>query len=154
MIRETLSQYVRRVMKQRALNARDIERNSSKKIDNSYISKIINGSVTNLTSNAIVALARGLGVNPHELFTVVSGHSAEPERDEKPDSYLLVDMMQQMVMNPELMEVMQEWMRLSEEDKGRMLESLRFLNEESHKDEQRVEQEGGRKVMSRQRSSG
>jgi MoaA/NifB/PqqE/SkfB family radical SAM enzyme len=139
-------------MKQRALNARDIERNSSKKIDNSYISKIINGTVTNLTSNAIVALAEGLRVNPHELFTVVSGHSAEPERDLKPDSYLLVDLMQQLVMNPELMEVLQEWMRLSEEDKGRMLESLKFLNEENQKAQQGKQRKSG--SSTRQTSSG
>src|SRR5215210_921329 len=86
MIRETLAQFVRRVMKQKALNARDIERNSNKRIDNSYISKIINGSVTNLTANAIVALAQGLEVNPHELFTAITGRGADPEREQRIDS--------------------------------------------------------------------
>jgi transcriptional regulator with XRE-family HTH domain len=133
MITETLSQYVRRIMKQKSFNARDIERNSGKRIDNSYISKIINGSVTNLTSNAMVALAEGLQVNPHDIFTAVSGYSPEPEPEAKVDSYTLVDIMQQMVMNTELIEVLQEWMRLSAEDKNRMLESVRFLNEESQR---------------------
>lgn len=133
MITETLSQFVRRLMKQKALNARDIERNSNKRIDNSYISKIINGSVTNLTANAIVALAQGLQVNPHELFTAISGRGAEAETEQRVDSYLLVEMMQQVVMNPEMMEVMQEWVRLSEEDRAMMLESMRFLNGESRR---------------------
>jgi transcriptional regulator with XRE-family HTH domain len=143
MITETLSQFVRRVMKQKALNARDIERNSNKRIDNSYISKIINGSVTNLTANAIVALAQGLGVNPHELLTAISGRGAEAEQEQRVDSYLLVDMMQQMVMNPEVMELMQEWMRLPEDDRGRLLQSLKLLNEHNQRAEVR-RQEGGK----------
>jgi transcriptional regulator with XRE-family HTH domain len=143
MITETLSQFVRRVMKQKALNARDIERNSNKRIDNSYISKIINGSVTNLTANAIVALAQGLGVNPHELLTAISGRGAEAEQEQRVDSYLLVDLMQQMVMNPEVMELMQEWMRLPEDDRGRLLQSLKFLNENNQRTETR-RQEGGK----------
>jgi transcriptional regulator with XRE-family HTH domain len=151
MIRETLSQYVRRVMKQRALNARDIERNSGKKIDNSYISKIINGTVTNLTANAIVALAQGLRVDPHELFTIVSGHGLEQDRDAKPDSFLLVDLMQQLVMDPQMMEAVQEWARLPGEDKARMLESLRFLNEQSERARQGGKQQ---KADKRQTSSG
>jgi transcriptional regulator with XRE-family HTH domain len=143
MITETLSQFVRRVMKQKALNARDIERNSNKRIDNSYISKIINGSVTNLTANAIVALAHGLGVNPHDLLTAISGRGAEAEQETRVDSYLLVDMMQQMVMDPEMMEMMQEWVRLPEEDRGRLLQSLKFLNENNQRAEMR-RQEGGK----------
>jgi transcriptional regulator with XRE-family HTH domain len=133
MIHETLAQFVRRVMKQKALNARDIERNSNKKIDNSYISKIINGSVTNLTANAIVALAQGLQVNPHELFTAISGREVEPDREQRVDSYLLVEMMQQVVMNPEMMELLQEWGRLPEGNRAWILESMRFLNEENQR---------------------
>ena len=150
MIIETLSQYVRRVMKQKRMSARDIERNCGKKIDNSYISKIINGAVTNLTANAIVALAEGLEVNPHELFTVVSGHDTQPDQEAMPDSFLLVDMMQQLVMNPELMEILQMWVRLLPEDQARMLESLKFLNEENQKRRQE-KHHGGDK---RQSSSG
>jgi transcriptional regulator with XRE-family HTH domain len=151
MIKETLSHYVRRVMKQRSLNARDVERNSGKKIDNSYISKIINGTVTNLTANAIVALAQGLRVDPHELFTIVSGHDLDGGREAKPDSLLLVDLMQQMVMDPELIEVLQEWGRLSADDKARMMESLKFLNEENERMQQGKQAGGGGK---RQTSSG
>jgi transcriptional regulator with XRE-family HTH domain len=145
---ETLSQYVRRVMKQKRMSARDIERNCGKKIDNSYISKIINGAVTNLTANAIIALAQGLEVNPHELFTVVSGHDAQPDEETKLDSFLLVDMMQQIVMNPELMEVLQVWVRLLPEDRARILESLRFLNEENQRRQEKHHISNGRQSSS------
>jgi transcriptional regulator with XRE-family HTH domain len=145
---ETLSQYVRRVMKQKRMSARDIERNCGKKIDNSYISKIINGAVTNLTANAIVALAQGLEVNPHELFTVVSGRNAQPDQETKPDSFLLVDMMQQLVMDPELMEVLQVWVRLLPEDRTRILESLRFLNEKNQKKQQETYHNSNKRLSS------
>ena len=55
--RETLSEYIKRVVKQKDLKLRDIERNSDGKITNGYISGIVNGKITNLSVDKLRALA-------------------------------------------------------------------------------------------------
>jgi hypothetical protein len=129
-MKETLSLYVKRVMQQKALGVRDIERNSKKKITNSHISKVIAGTAQNLTADKIVALAAGLEVNPHEVFSVVSGVSPESER---PDLMVFADVMQKVAMKPLLLDVLQELLRLEEHDHTDMLTTLRFLNKRNQK---------------------
>jgi transcriptional regulator with XRE-family HTH domain len=133
MHRENLSQYVRRIMKQKGLNARDIERNSGKKIDNTYVSKILSGSANNPSINAIVALAEGLGVDPHEVFAAASGCAIEGDRQVSPSVVTLLDVMQRVVADPQLIEVLGEWSLLLPEDREWMLHSLRFTNEQNEK---------------------
>ena len=43
------------------------------KIAASYISRIINAKVTNLSVDKLMVLAEGLGVDPFELFAAASG---------------------------------------------------------------------------------
>jgi transcriptional regulator with XRE-family HTH domain len=133
MERETLSRYVRRIMKQKSINARDIERNSSKKIDNSYVSKILSGTVINPSINAVVGLAEGLGVDPHEVFAAASGFPIEGGRTVSADAVMLLDLMQNLIAEPQLIEVLKEWTRLLPEDREQMLHSLKFLNEQNDK---------------------
>jgi transcriptional regulator with XRE-family HTH domain len=133
MYRETVSQFVDRVMRQKGLSARDIERNSGKKVDNSYVSKLLSGKVPNPGINSIIGLAEGLNINPHEILTAVSGQPPPDGQQVSPDAMVVVDIMQKLVMDPELMEVLQEWMRLLPEDKKRVMKSLRFLNEQNQK---------------------
>ncbi|MFP5261066.1 MAG: TIR domain-containing protein [Blastocatellia bacterium] len=66
-----LQEYVRTIMKEKGLNGRDIERDTGGAIDSSYLSKIVNGTVTNLTMNAVRMLARGLDVDVSELYYTV-----------------------------------------------------------------------------------
>ena len=47
-MKETLSEYVKRIMRQKNLTLRDIEENSDGEISNSYVSKILNGKAENL----------------------------------------------------------------------------------------------------------
>lgn len=133
-MKETLSQYVKRVMQQKGLGVRDIERNSKKKITNSHISKILAGTAHNLTSDKIVALAVGLGVNPHEVFSVISGCSQESER---PDLMIFMDVMQKVAMNSILLDVLQELFQLEERDHKDMLTMLRTLNKRNQKGRKR-----------------
>lgn len=69
---ETLSEFVRRIMRQKGLSIQDVHRRASSKgyIAPSYISRITTGKVTNLTTNLIEILAEGLGVDPFEVFAV------------------------------------------------------------------------------------
>jgi transcriptional regulator with XRE-family HTH domain len=123
---ENLSQFLQRVMKQKAMSARDIERKTGKKIDNSYISKILNGAVTNPSAKAMVLLAEGLGIDPHEVFTAVTGYEL-PQHSAAPDPLVLVDLMQRMATNPQLIELLQVWAGLPREQQVPILESLKLL---------------------------
>jgi transcriptional regulator with XRE-family HTH domain len=143
MSKETLSQYVRFIIKQKGLNLRDIERNSGKEISNSYLSKIINEKVRSLTAEKIVALAKGLDVNPHDVFTAVCGQPPDSEgRQVSFDALLLVDIIQKITMDPQLMEVLQEWLQMRPKEKAVMLETLKFLNDRSGEARQKDKKRG------------
>jgi len=67
---ESLSQYVKRVMQEKHLTAKEVERRSDGQIGDSHIINVANGTTTNLTVDKMKALAIGLGVDPIELFRV------------------------------------------------------------------------------------
>ena len=131
-MKETLSQYVDRVMKQKSLKVRDIERNSGKKITNSHISKILNGKATNLTADKIVALAEGLEVSPHEVFSVISGHPIA-DADEMASVAAFADLIQKIAVNPVILEITQELLRMPVKHQVGVLEGLKFANERPQK---------------------
>jgi transcriptional regulator with XRE-family HTH domain len=110
-------------MRQKSLTLRNIEVNSGRKISNSYISKILNGKVKNPTADKIVALAQGLKVDPHEVFTAISG-----EEQSGYNPMLFADMVQQLASDPRLQELFQEWLRMPAKERATMLHSLRFIN--------------------------
>ena len=127
--RETLSQYVKRVMRQKDINQHDIERNCEGEITNSYVSKIMRGIVKNLTADKTVALAKGMGVSPFEVFAAMCG---EPIREEEVlDARVAVDMLQKIVLNPRLMEIMRLSDQLGEKGQNRVITSLKFAKEKS-----------------------
>ena len=128
-MKETLSEYVKRVMQQKGFGVRDIERNSKKKITNSHISKVLAGTARNLQADKIVALAAGLEVSPHEVFSVISGI----EQTERPDLMVFADIMQKVAMRPLALEVVQELMRFEDKDFGGILTALRFMSERNKK---------------------
>ncbi len=76
-MKETLSEYLDRVMKQKRLKPRDIEERAG--ISNSYISKLLSGEKSNVGAPTIVALAQALEVSPFELFSVVAGVEYEEQ---------------------------------------------------------------------------
>jgi transcriptional regulator with XRE-family HTH domain len=132
-VKETLSKYVKRVMQQKGLGVRDIERNSKKKITNSHISKVLAGTAKNLQADKIVALAVGLEVSPHEVFSVISG----TEQTERPDLMVFADIMQKVAMRPSVLEVVQELMRFEDKDYGGILTALRFMSERNQRIQKR-----------------
>jgi transcriptional regulator with XRE-family HTH domain len=70
---ETLAQYVTRVMQEKKLRPKDVERRSGGEIDDAYVIKIMKGITTNPSISKTQALAQGLGVDEEELFRVARG---------------------------------------------------------------------------------
>ncbi|HEY9283359.1 MAG TPA: helix-turn-helix transcriptional regulator [Pyrinomonadaceae bacterium] len=74
--RESLADYVRRIRVQvRRISLAEVERNSGGGIDASYVNRIENGFVTNVSPDKLDALARGLTVPPEEVIAVATGRA-------------------------------------------------------------------------------
>jgi transcriptional regulator with XRE-family HTH domain len=77
--RESLGQYVRRVLKEKGLTLTDVQRRAGGGISRGYICDISNGHITSLTLKKLQALARGLDVPEEELFSVARGAPPRPQ---------------------------------------------------------------------------
>jgi len=126
MNRETLAQYVTRIMHQKNLKPGDVRENCDKKLSGSYIARVAKGTMTNLTIESMLALAEGLKVSPYELLAAACG--VPPETEPSADPMLLVDTMQKLVMHPKLIMVVQELANLNPDQQEGILKSLKLLN--------------------------
>lgn len=127
--RENLSQYVQRILRQKKLSLADVERNSDKEITSSYISRIIKGTVTNLSVERIVALARGLDVDPHEIFTVSVGQPPGNAADKhRIDPAVFVDTVHKLLINPELLELFQLLGGITNKEREALILTLRYID--------------------------
>jgi hypothetical protein len=131
-MKETLSQYVERIMRQKALSFIDVERGSKGKISASYIGRILKGTVTNLTTEKIVALAQGLDVDPYEIFAASYGQP--PAKQDTTNVLVVLDLMQKLVMNPELLEAVEELLHMSPKDRAVLLQTVKRVSKEKAKD--------------------
>jgi transcriptional regulator with XRE-family HTH domain len=131
--RNDLGRYVRRILQQKKLTLREVERKAGGEITNSYISKILNGSVSNLTVEKIGALAHGLGVDGREIFDIAYGESERLEdksqSNNPPDALMFLDIMHKIALSPELVEIIQELIELYPEEYQIVLKYLSVLNE-------------------------
>ena len=100
-VRMTLGEYVKKVIKEKHLNAKEVERRSNKKITDSYVQNIINGTAKNLTIEKLQALAVGLAVDEEEIFKIARGQNVKMEIEPWPINVLL-DSMREVVNNPDL----------------------------------------------------
>jgi hypothetical protein len=128
-VEETLSVYVKRVMQEKNLGVRDIERNSAKagmKIAASHISKVSTGVITNLTADKIVGLALGLKVDPHEVFAVISGHPLKEASS--PDLRRFAGIINELAENPILLEATEQLMRFDTKNQIKAVEMLKRAN--------------------------
>jgi transcriptional regulator with XRE-family HTH domain len=129
---DSLSRYVQRICRQKNLSIRDIQERAGGKeqIAASYISRIINGKVTNLSVDKLTIFAEGLDVDPFDLFAAASGRESRNARGGI-DASVLIDTMQQAVANPDALEVLDEWLRLSPEHRLSALSLIRHLSRKS-----------------------
>lgn len=70
---ETLPNYVRRIRTEKKLSTVDVERQSGNRISDSYVTRIENGYVKNVSPEKLKALAKGLGVSEDEIFDIARG---------------------------------------------------------------------------------
>ena len=127
---DSLSAFVRRVIRQKGLSIRDIQARAGgpDQIAASYISRIINAKVSNLSVDKLTVLAQGLGVDPFELFAAASGRRMREARGGV-DAMELIDTLQQAVADPASLEVMRRWLTLGPEYQSAVLEWIRFLSD-------------------------
>lgn len=70
---ENLSDYVRRIRAEKGLSTVDVETQSGSRISDSYVTRIENGYVKNVSPEKLQALAKGLGISEEEIFAVALG---------------------------------------------------------------------------------
>lgn len=131
MSREGFDEYVRRVMKQRGLKAVDVERNSGAKIDRSHVSKFMRGVEKNPSANAMMALAAGLGVNGHEVFTAVTGCVPSSGKPPLADVLEFLALAEKIAADPELVDAVHGMVSLPQRGRTAMIKMLRLRGEES-----------------------
>jgi transcriptional regulator with XRE-family HTH domain len=122
-MKETFADYLARVMNQKGLKPRDIKQRCG--IAESYVRRMLKGEVTNLTVETIGVLAEGLDIDPVELFIAANG---KPRKGKKEvDLVLLADTIQRLILNPELVEVIQQWLRLSDNHRQTFLQTAKLI---------------------------
>jgi|SRR5215216_4049366 len=126
---ETLTEFIQRVLRQKALSLHDVERNSDKAITSSYISKITKGKIKSISVETIAALAKGLDVDPFDVFAAAFGKPHQSE--DEVNSLLLIDIMQKVVANPQLVKVIQKWPKMSAKGRVALLQYMDVLCEPS-----------------------
>lgn len=138
---DTLAGYVARVLKEKRLSRRDVQVMSGWKITDAYVGSIINGRARNLSVEKLQALARGLGVDEDEIFTVARGaadsgqvynHAGDPWH-----SVMFLRLLEQVVSNPEIKEMLDVVVELSEEDRAIVLKIAKSLSSPDRKPQRR-----------------
>jgi transcriptional regulator with XRE-family HTH domain len=134
-MKENLSQFVERIIRQKGLSFADVERSSNNEISASYIGRILKGTITNLTTEKMVALARGLEVDPYEIFAASYGES--PATQGYSNLLVVLDTMQKLVMNPDVFEAMEQLLRLPPKERAVLLQPLKLVNKPKAKNKKK-----------------
>jgi transcriptional regulator with XRE-family HTH domain len=132
-VKETLSQLVRRVIRQKQLSLRQVQDLSGGQIEKSYISRIMTGNVKNITLEKLVALARGLDMDPHVLFSAYyfnpRGPAGEPLDVIELSLAEFTALMQKVAVTPKFVEIVEEVVRLQPgEQTAALLNYAMYLN--------------------------
>lgn len=127
---ETIGQYLERTMRQKNISPKDLARKCG--ITNSYIGRVIKGKGGNLSVETIIALARGLEVDAHELFTAASGISPQ---NLAIDPMLVLDLVQKIMSEPKGLEIVRQWLQLPPDKQNTLLEFIKRLNEKARRED-------------------
>jgi transcriptional regulator with XRE-family HTH domain len=110
---ESLPKYVQRVMKERGLKPKDVEKRSGGKIVDAYVTKIIRGKTKYPSVVKLQALAEGLGVDEEELFRVARGVPLKEKKGgELWPGPVLIKVMERIIASPELTRAVQALLSL------------------------------------------
>lgn len=133
-----LAELVYRVMQEKELKLRDVASKSDGQIAQSYVSRIISGDVTNLSTDKLIALSRGLEIDPYELFSAATGlPKLSPSRKPKDKVELgaveFVEIMRKVIGNTRLTQIVKEAAQLWPKEYQVVLAYLTQLNERKQK---------------------
>src|ERR1044072_1822620 len=106
-VKETLAEYLKRVMRQKNLKVADVQHSSG--LSQGYINQLLKGTKTNLTIETIGILAKALDLDGFELFAAAYGKTPE---NTTVDPHLLGDTVAKLILNPELIELVQNTAKL------------------------------------------
>jgi transcriptional regulator with XRE-family HTH domain len=120
-MKETLGQYIKRIMRQKKLTVRDIEKGCDNELTHSYVARIIKDKVENPTLATMVALAKGLDEDLYQVFKAASGQSPR----ETIDPLFLLEVIQKAFLHPELLEVIEGWDRLPKKLRETIVHAVR-----------------------------
>lgn len=133
-VKEDLSQLIRRVVREKNLKLRDVESKSGGRIAQSYVSRLMTGNVRNLTIEKLIALARGLDMDPHALFTAAHGHAQQLADEsnivEEMGALEFAILMRKVASSPDLMQIVKRVAHLKPEEG---LSVLSYIESLSHK---------------------
>jgi transcriptional regulator with XRE-family HTH domain len=130
---EDLGQYVRRILEQKRLSFRDVQKRSGGRITQGYVGAIVSGRHANPSVEKLKALAQGLGEPEEDVFRVARGLSSDepetPVRGDQQQMLDLVEVMYQLVLNQDLLTLLQEMVKLTPEARQVLLQAVRALSE-------------------------
>lgn len=140
MVDEDLAKLVKRIVREKRLRLRDIERLSGGKISNGYISDLMAGKQSNPTIEKIHALAQGLGVHPGILFEAASSQYRDRERleIEIPQARAFVDMLRRIIDSPRILGILEALVYMPEHEQDLVLRFVREYESESRQVRQRT----------------
>ena len=132
-----LCRYVGQVMKAKGLSARDVAERSGDEITSGYVTGIRKGIAENPSVDKVMALSKGLGVDPFELFAIGCGLSERqaelPIAKERLQALELLDLMKKVAVSPPLMKILENASRLSSKEVQAVLGSVNRLVEAKKK---------------------
>ncbi|MCI0488256.1 MAG: helix-turn-helix transcriptional regulator [Blastocatellia bacterium] len=130
---ESLKGYVKRLLKQKKMTLREVQRRSGGQITQAYVGAIVKGVHSNPTVEKLKALARGLGVDEDELFRAARGlPNCEPSQSWAYDSkqtFAFLELMQRIVMNANLLSILEELADLPPDAQMTALKAIKALSE-------------------------
>src|SRR5262245_26506542 len=145
--KEDLSDYVRRILSQKRLSFRDVQRRSGGRITQGYVGAIVHGRYANPSVEKLKALACGLGENEEVVFRVARGLSPEAASSSRTEEVKgggsreleLVELMHKIVSEPDILKLIQELVDLPPHARQVLLQVVRSLGaEELHEDESQI----------------
>jgi transcriptional regulator with XRE-family HTH domain len=128
-VKETLAQYLDRMLKQRNLKPVDVAAMTG--LSASYISRVLNGQKKNLTIETITVLVEKLDLDPLELFTAAYGKPIKVGEGINP--LLFADTIQKLILNSDLFNLIQDITRLPAKQQKTMIETIRLMGHKSQR---------------------
>jgi transcriptional regulator with XRE-family HTH domain len=130
--RETLAQYVTRIIKEKDLKHHEVKELSGGRITDGYVRGIMSGKASNPSVDKLKALAQGLGVLEDEIFRVARGLPPQGDgkktKEQETNYQAILSLMLGSLKNRTLADLLVEASRLPLESQQEAVELLRYLN--------------------------